>query len=59
MKEVIYDNLSSKLVADATGGVVELKQYFDGEEVGAIFLTAEESKKLGRFLKKLEVNPCQ
>lgn len=54
LKKVIYDKHSSKLVADTTGGVIELKQFFDGEEVGVIYVTIEEARELSNFINGLE-----
>jgi exopolyphosphatase/pppGpp-phosphohydrolase len=53
MEKVIYENESSKLVADASGGVVNLTQYFDGENVGTVAMYYEEVKELMQFLSTL------
>jgi len=54
VKKVIYDNNSSKLVAETTGGVIELKQSLDDEEVGVIYLTYEEAEELNNFINQLK-----
>lgn len=50
MEKVIYDNQSSKLVADASGGVVNLTQYLDGELIGTVSMYFEEVKELNDFI---------
>jgi hypothetical protein len=55
MEKIIYDNLSSKLVADASGGVVNLAQFLDGEIVGNISMYYEEVKDLLDFLNTLGI----
>lgn len=55
MEKVIYENESGKLVADASGGVVNLTQYFDGENVGTVSMYYEEVKELTEFLNTLDI----
>lgn len=54
MEKVIYENQSSKLVANANGGVVELTQYLDGEVIGTISMYYEEAKELNDFIGGLD-----
>lgn len=54
MEKVIYENDSSKLIANASDGVVELTQFFDGEKIGAASMYYEEVKELNEFI--IEVN---
>ena len=53
MEKVIYENQSSKLVVDASGGVVNLTQFFDGENIGTVSMYYEEVKELMEFLSTL------
>jgi hypothetical protein len=53
MEKVIYENSSSKLVANADGGVVQLTQYINGESVGAISIYYEEVKEINDFVSGL------
>jgi hypothetical protein len=54
MEKIIYENPSSKLVVDASGGVVNLTQFFDGENVGTVSMYYEEVKELVDFLKQVD-----
>ena len=53
MEKVIYENESGKLVASASGGVVDVKQEFMGEVVGSIHMFYEEVKELHDFISSL------
>lgn len=55
MEKVIYENYSSKLVANANGGVVELTQYIDGEVIGTVSMYFEEVKEFSDFISELDV----
>lgn len=52
MEKIIYDNQSSKLVANASGGVVELTQTLEGEVIGTVSMYFEEVKELSDFINK-------
>lgn len=54
MEKVIYNNISSKLVANANGGVVELTQYLDGEVFGTVSMYFEEVKELSDFISEID-----
>lgn len=50
MEKSIYQTQSSKLVTKASGGVVELSQFVDGEMVGSVSLFFEEMFELNDFV---------
>jgi len=54
MKKVIYDNENSKIVANASGGVVELTQYLEGEDTGSVSMYYEEVSELMDFLMEID-----
>jgi len=54
MGKVIYENLTSKLVANANGGVILLTQYIDGKVTGEIAMYYEEAKELNDFIGGLD-----
>ena len=54
MEKVIYENESSKLVANASGGVVELTQTLEGEVIGTISMYVEDVKELNNFISGIE-----
>lgn len=54
LEKVIYNNISSKLVANANGGVVELTQYLDGEVFGTVSMYFEEVKELSDFISEID-----
>jgi hypothetical protein len=53
MEKIVYSNESSKLVANASGGVIELTQFYDGEAIGTVSLYFEEVKELNDFISSL------
>jgi hypothetical protein len=55
MQKVIYNNESSKLIANYNGGVVEFIQYLDDEIVGMVSMYAEEVTELSEFLNQIEL----
>lgn len=50
MKKVIYQNNAGKLVAETNGGVMDLKQYYDGCFMGQVSLSYEEMDDLKIFV---------
>lgn len=53
MEKVIYENKSSKLVAKAYGGVVELEQSLEGEVIATVSMFYKEVKELKNFIDSL------
>lgn len=54
MEKVIYKNQSSKLVANASGGVVKLTQFLEEEEIGTVSMYFEEVKELTEFINEID-----
>jgi hypothetical protein len=52
MEKVIYDNQSSKLIANISGDIVELTQYLDGDITGYISLYVDEFRDLNSFINE-------
>jgi hypothetical protein len=52
MEKVIYDNQSSKLIANISGDIVELTQYLEGEITGNISLYVDEFRDLNLFVNE-------
>lgn len=55
MEKVVYENEVSKLIAESTGGVTNLIQYYEGEVVGSISVYNEEIMEIAEFVKSLPV----
>jgi hypothetical protein len=53
MEKIIYENESSKLVANASGDVVTLTQTIEGEVIGTVSLYYEEAGELSEFIRTL------
>lgn len=53
MKKVIHDNDGCKLIGDVIGGVIELTQYLDGNEVSRLNLNKAEAKELKKFIDQI------
>jgi hypothetical protein len=52
MEKVIYDNQSSKLIANISGDIIELTQYLNGDITGYISLYVDEFRELNLFVNE-------
>lgn len=54
MEKVIYEDEHTKLIAEATGDIVRIRQYDEGHSTGEVAMYYHELFELVDFIKNVE-----